>query len=294
MLKELKIPLDKPQINHPLREPSAHYRAELIERAWGKSVIEPLPLYPHAVEFCRHYGKWWCENEKSRFAFVISVPEGKLRYRLDGRSITLEGNNVLIIPRRVKFRFETIDDTVYKKNVLYLLGVNVDEILETLNLSSMQPIKLSSLDFLNNSLKTIYDLLGEKTPQNMAEAAGTTFALLNYLAANIRQYEPKPQLLNILKSRFSNEFNSRIDLERTASEFGITSKTITRMFKKHLGLTPSEFRRNARNEYARRLLATTTLSIKEIADKLGYSSQFHFSKEFKQDNGAAPSEYRKS
>ena len=78
-----------------------------------------------------------------------------------------------------------------------------------------------------------------------------------------------------------------------AEEYQISAKTITRMFKQHFGVTPLQFRRNARNDMAQRLLATTDLSIKEIADKLGYSSQFHFSLEFKQDNGVSPTEYRK-
>ena len=101
---------------------------EIIERSFGGPVIEPLPLYPHAMEFCCHYGKWWCEDPYNRFVLVISVPDGRLRYRLDGRSIILSGNDVLIIPRGVKYYFETVDDTVYRKNVLYLMGMNVDDL----------------------------------------------------------------------------------------------------------------------------------------------------------------------
>ena len=266
---------------------------EIIERSWGGPVIEPLPLYPHAMEFCRHYGKWWCEDPYNRFVLVISVPDGRLRYRLDGRSIILSGNDVLIIPRGVKYYFETVDDTVYRKNVLYLMGMNVDDILETLNLKSMQPITLPSLDFLQQSFNNIYEFLGENTPEKRAEASGIAFALLNYLSANIKEQENYPALLKMLKSRFSNDFTSRINLGEIAKEYQISAKTVTRMFKQHLGVTPLQFRRNARNDMAQRLLSTTNLSIKEIADKLGYSSQFHFSIEFKQDNGVSPTAYRR-
>lgn len=268
-------------------------RQEIVERSWGGPVIEPIPLYPHAVEFCRHYGKWWCDDPYNRFVLVINVPEGRLRYRLDGRSIMLSGNDVLIIPRGVKYYFETVDDTVYRKNVLYLMGMNADDILETLNLKNMQPITLPSLDFLNNSFHRIYELLDGNVPEKRAEAAGTAFSLLNYLSGNIGEGERLPPLLKMLKSRFSNDFTSRINIAQMAKEYQISAKTITRMFKEHLGVTPLQFRRAARNSMAQRLLITGNLSIKEIADKLGYSSQFYFSAEFKLDNGMSPAAYRK-
>ena len=152
----------------------------------------------------------------------------------------------------------------------------------------------ASLDYLQQKFNAIYELLGDKNPENRAEAAGETFSLINYLASNIKESENIPPLLKLLKSRFSNDFTSRINLEQIAHEYQVSSKNITRMFKKHLGLTPSEFRRKTRNEHARRLLAASDLSVKEIADKLGYSSQFYFSQEFKADNKVSPSAYRKS
>jgi AraC-like DNA-binding protein len=46
--------------------------------------------------------------------------------------------------------------------------------------------------------------------------------------------------------------------------------------------------------YAARLLETTSLNVKEIADVLGYDDPFYFSRLFKSVNGLAPREYRKS
>ena len=294
MKSEKKIPLGTPEISYPKGNPSFVYRAEVDSRSWGdRTVIEPLPFYPHAMEFCRHYGKWWCLDEKSRYALVVCVPEGKLRYRLDGRSVTVSGNDVLIIPRGVRFYFETFDDSCYMKDVLYLLGVNIDEILDTLGLKSMYPIHLPSLDYLQESFRKLYNIIGEKNPQNMSEAAGIAFAILNYLAMYANKQDAQPALLNMLKSRFSNDFSSRIDLEGTAKEYGVSSKTITRLFKNYLGMTPGKFRSVSRNKAACRLLRTTNLSVKEIADCLGYTNQFHFSNVFSRENGKSPAKYRK-
>jgi AraC-like DNA-binding protein len=42
------------------------------------------------------------------------------------------------------------------------------------------------------------------------------------------------------------------------------------------------------------LLAQTDYSMKEIAERLGFSNQYYFSKVFKENNGVSPSQYRKS
>ena len=294
MKEKQRIPLATPEIRYPVDNPSYVYRAETQSRSWGeKAVIEPLPFYPHAMEFCRHFGKWWCLDEKNRYALVVCVPEGRLRYRLDGKSVIISGTDVLIIPRGVRYYFETVGDEVYQKDVLYLLGVNIDEILDTLGLKSMQPIHLPSLDHLRENFKALYDIIGNKNPQSMSQAVGIAFSILNYLAMYAVEKENTPALLNVLKSRFSNDFSNRIDLESAAKEYGISTKTISRMFKYHLGVTPGEFRRTARNAAACRLLKTTNLSVKEIADQLGYSNQFHFSSVFKKENGKSPVQYRK-
>lgn len=47
-------------------------------------------------------------------------------------------------------------------------------------------------------------------------------------------------------------------------------------------------------EEAKRLLATTTYSMKEIAVKLKYKSHTHFGMDFKNNTGMTPAEYRKA
>ena len=47
-------------------------------------------------------------------------------------------------------------------------------------------------------------------------------------------------------------------------------------------------------EQARALLLNSMLSVKEIAEVLGFSSQYHFSNCFKARIGKSPSDFRKT
>ena len=64
------------------------------------------------------------------------------------------------------------------------------------------------------------------------------------------------------------------------------------LFKEQTGCSPRDYLHLLRIHRACQLLRTTTLNVKEIATRLGYQDQFHFSRQFKAFQGVSPSEYR--
>ncbi|RAP78040.1 helix-turn-helix domain-containing protein [Paenibacillus montanisoli] len=63
-------------------------------------------------------------------------------------------------------------------------------------------------------------------------------------------------------------------------------------FKKHFGVPPLKYVSRKRADKAKFLLATTTHSIKEIADQIGFKETNHFAKFFRKETGQSPTEYR--
>ena len=68
----------------------------------------------------------------------------------------------------------------------------------------------------------------------------------------------------------------------------------TRMFKIHVGESPSHYTIRCRIDRARKLLLVKSLSISQIAFELGYSDASYFSKQFKKITGQSPRSYQKS
>jgi AraC-like DNA-binding protein len=75
-----------------------------------------------------------------------------------------------------------------------------------------------------------------------------------------------------------------------ASELGVTSKTIHRLFIKETGMTFAQWREQARLLYALKRIASGGKII-DIAMECGYSSQSAFTAMFKRHFGAPPSSY---
>ena len=78
-----------------------------------------------------------------------------------------------------------------------------------------------------------------------------------------------------------------------AVELGISPEYLSVCFKKEEGMTLSKYIQEEKIKTARALLIYTDYNIDEIANYLGYSSQSHFGKLFKERQGLSPGGFRR-
>lgn len=86
---------------------------------------------------------------------------------------------------------------------------------------------------------------------------------------------------------------SIIYISDVAKECGVTPEYLSSYFKKVTGINVKQFLQKEKLNEAKFLLISTDMSIGTIAYKLGYSSQSHFSKIFKENLKTSPSQFRK-
>lgn len=78
-----------------------------------------------------------------------------------------------------------------------------------------------------------------------------------------------------------------------ARQLGMSYDGFRKRFVKEMGVSPGKYHNQYRITQACLLLATQTLTLKEIANRLGFSDEFHLSKRFKQIIGMPPREFRR-
>lgn len=86
--------------------------------------------------------------------------------------------------------------------------------------------------------------------------------------------------------------DANISLDDLADEVGISKYHFSRRFKKRTGQSPYQFVIYERVRSARRQLRESTQSLAQIAFNVGFSSQSHFTRTFKQHVGVTPGQYR--
>jgi AraC-like DNA-binding protein len=86
--------------------------------------------------------------------------------------------------------------------------------------------------------------------------------------------------------------NQPIQVAKLAETAHTSPSHFFALFKRWAGFSPIDYFIRLRMRRASRLLANTSMSVKEIAAALGYDDPFYFSRLFKSVHGTAPSEYR--
>ena len=82
------------------------------------------------------------------------------------------------------------------------------------------------------------------------------------------------------------------NLDMFANDLFMSKSKLTKKIKLSTGLTPTEFIRNIKFNYAFRLFKETDLSIKEIAYSSGFNDPKYFTRCFKRAYGMSPKEYK--
>ena len=88
--------------------------------------------------------------------------------------------------------------------------------------------------------------------------------------------------------------NSELSLLNVAKEVGKHEKTVSKFFQDEFNTSFKKYLNLLRLEEAKKLLIEPSLTIKEIAYMVGYSSTNNFTRVFKQYEGSTPSEFRSS
>ena len=80
--------------------------------------------------------------------------------------------------------------------------------------------------------------------------------------------------------------------ELVADALNINTRILYRRFKKISTMTPSDFIKDYRLNYAAQLLVNTNMSVQEIIYNVGISNKSYFYREFARKYNMTPKEYR--
>jgi AraC-like DNA-binding protein len=143
-----------------------------------------------------------------------------------------------------------------------------------------------------------------KMPAKLADMVRYTeeevCALCDTLTVFAAYFENSTQLLpnektigQMVKSYIVQNLSKKITLSELSLHTHCSTVTLTEHFKDEYGITIMDYVMKKRMEKARRLLANSELSIREVAEECGFSDNEYFSRCFKEWHGAAPTVWKK-
>lgn len=177
-------------------------------------------------------------------------------------------------------------------------GKNVDDRVKAGFLSVDKPIYHVgfSADIIR-LYEEAYKRAQEEAPYSQQILAGIVNHLVGLMYALERSMElskdhTRVDLINLARLRIRESLEADLTIQQVAEELGVSYSNFRKLFKEFTGISPALYQQDLRLQRAKELLATTTLSIKEIAYRLRFESPDYFSSKFKIKTGKKPSEFR--
>jgi len=141
--------------------------------------------------------------------------------------------------------------------------------------STIGPDAQSCLKRLTAMAQLLGDLAQHKTEKS--EPIHTHTEWLQKAYARLQRYACQPD----------------IDWDQVAKEMGMSYQVFRKRFSKYAGMPPARYVAEQTIARATELLWDPSLSVREVGEACGFTSEYHFSRRFKQIMGVSPSYYRR-
>ncbi|NJK28172.1 MAG: helix-turn-helix transcriptional regulator [Coleofasciculaceae cyanobacterium SM2_3_26] len=145
----------------------------------------------------------------------------------------------------------------------------------------------------------LWQTLAEDSPLARLYADGAVMAIVaTLLKLAEAPAKPSPTGLAPWQARRATEIlasrlNEEVSLADLAEAVGLSTYHFARAFKASMGIPPHHHQIQLRMDRAKTLLATTRLSVLDIALEVGYESSQSLARTFRKNVGVSPSQYRR-
>lgn len=223
------------------------------------------------------------------FEYVVS---GKGCLEIDGKIYNLVPGDLYAIEPHIPHADYSDKEDPYQKIWINFSSPCFEEVFKAYHLDGIHVFK-------NVDIRPYFDqllLLAEKSSYSddiSIDVSNILFEMLHVIAkqANSHTNSVSPVAL-MIKNVLDNAAFGEIALADVVRDVHYSRKQINRIFKKEFNITPYEYYLNVKLGFAKKYLAMTDLSVKEISEKLHFNNQYYFSNLFKKKVGCPPLHYR--
>ena len=226
--------------------------------------------------------------------FLFRVADGKGQLEMMGKNYPLErGQDCWLVDLRHPRSYLPADGKPLRTEGVRFSGPGVEAWLEQLGLDSRFALSLGALRLRLGRLRRLV----QRRPPHYEWAVHSELTALwgELLAARNIFTMPKtavpPPVARVLDAVFANPARDW-QAQELASIAAISYSRLRHHFQQAQGETLHAFLQRIRLDLARRLMSDRRLAIKEVAQRLHFSSEFHFSRFFHQGAGMSPTQFR--
>lgn len=238
-------------------------------------------------------------SRENVFTELQLIQGGRGEIHFDNQVISVREGDLMVCKPGIKLRTRSSDDYPLK-------GISI--IIGNLKLHDMPPEIL--LDEEKNPILHLnknYDVLSRYFTNVLLENSDAKLGSLDLISFMLQSIiihiirianQPKETASISTISRNTRDYIREnyaqdLSLNALASFVFVSPYHLAHIFKEEIGMSPIQFMIKCRIDEAKRMLAETDLSVREIAQLVGYPNANYFNMLFKKIAGESPGKFRK-
>lgn len=233
--------------------------------------------------------------------FVIHVVDsGQGVYEINNQIHHLTKNDGFIVRSNQKVKYYGIQDDPWKNYWVGISGRHLASYIDLTILKNQDVLSFTADSRVAAIIKEICYFTKETTEDlnNFVWYKFKVYELLYHLTKEFADHNyslelPQRSYAEVAYDYIATNYNKNLTVVDVADFIGISRSYLYRLFKEKYDVAPQEFLLEKRLHSASKLLETTSDSIYEISQQVGYDNQLLFSKNFRKHYGLSPSKYRK-
>lgn len=241
----------------------------------------------------------YSEPEQQNLTELVLVQNGRAETVIDNKIFSIHAGDLLIYNPLMQEIDRSVSDPAFKAisivvSNLHIQGKQKGLILDPLDAPIIQlhqhfhsleyyfkQIYMESHDNKFGSSEIIYSLLQ------------TILILILRITNQHESFENVSEISQTVRDYINGNYQKDLSLNDLAGIVYISPYHLAHTFKEEIGMSPIQYLIKCRIDEAKKLLAGSGLSVREIAANVGYPNANYFNLLFKKMTGEAPGKYRK-
>lgn len=261
-----------------------------------------LPFYLEMAGISYCDGTYRMKRQDSAETVIEYVVEGRGYLNINGENYAATAGDVYILRKHTTHTYWSDAKSPWVKIFFNIRGSLAEKILDEYQLGGSGRVVMEA-DGLEQDFRCMLESLKDSTigQTKRFDAAALKFLEIVIKLTNMQKAAGtrKDNLMSVEKEmntlvEYITMNPRRIVSNQELADVIFRSKDyVIKRFFANFGVTPYDYQIQQKMFSARNMLANMNLSVKEIADALGYDDQHYFSYMFKKRCGMSPTQYRK-
>lgn len=246
----------------------------------------------------RHPSSFFCTRPNGINNYMLLVIKTPAVFALEGHETRIPPGTAIVIPPHVPYYYHNPNGEYMDDWLLFDFPQDAFSIEEILSPGTLFPVNDMEL-FSPYIRQLVWENTYISSPMRESNLDHLMHVLLNHLSAAFHQkgaedsYTLYQSTLQGIRIAMQSSLYEPLSADAAAKQIGISKSHFQHLYTQQFGISFQQDYIQMRINYAKDLLETSDLSLEQIAEICGYSSEVHFYRQFKRYVEITPARYRK-